>query len=620
MPRHIRGLDALRGLAVAAVLAFHANFAGFSGGFLGVSLFFTISGFLITSLVLREVVHGDLDLRSFWARRARRLLPAACAAVALVVLAAALGVFDLHKAATDGIFALGYGANWHQLASGQSYANLFSDPSPLLHFWSLAIEEQYYLLFPLLCWWCAKRRHPRAALAIALVGVLAISGHAHFEAWNTNRMYYGTDVRIGEIALGALLALVVERWRVLDAPPPWLRRSVAYLQLPVLVLVIWVVATTHETSRWLYHGGLLAMALCWTLFVLAAALEAGLIGRLGDARWLVGLGVISYGVYLVHWPLLLAVKPFESGTANAVLALGLSVLIAAASYRFFERPIRVNAITSHLRRGLVRVGAAVAGVVAVLALFTPALAPAGAARSFGAAPGTSRSHGATTDALRVLVIGDSTGGVLGDALVKYADAHPGIDAANEAMNGCPLSDARAQNMVRQQIWTAVTAACRHCAARLAADRSFDPDIVLGVFGPTQVADLKLGDHGPASNVTHPDVQNAARAEAAALRSEFPKARFVWMTAPNTFTGNRAIPEGDWLINDPTRVAAWNRLVGEFAAAPGGSSLDLAAHVASAPGGLRDRTWRPDGAHLRGAALAETTEWTVENLQHLVTSR
>src|SRR5438105_1634190 len=164
MGRHIRGLDALRGLAVATVLLFHGNFSGFRGGFLGVSLFFTVSGFLITSLMLRSIGTGGVDLRDFWTRRAKRLLPAACAVVVLVVIAAAAGAFDVHRSATDGIYALVYGANWHALASGQSYAELFSAPSPLLHYWSLAIEEQYYLLFPLVCWWCARRNHPRVAL------------------------------------------------------------------------------------------------------------------------------------------------------------------------------------------------------------------------------------------------------------------------------------------------------------------------------------------------------------------------------------------------------------------------------------------------------------------------
>src|SRR3954469_6747087 len=117
MGRHIRGLDALRGLAVAAVLLFHGNFAGFRGGFLGVSLFFTVSGFLITGLILREFATGRVDLAHFWARRAKRLLPAAAAVVVLVVIAAMAGAFDVHRSATDGIYALVYGANWHALAS-----------------------------------------------------------------------------------------------------------------------------------------------------------------------------------------------------------------------------------------------------------------------------------------------------------------------------------------------------------------------------------------------------------------------------------------------------------------------------------------------------------------------
>ena len=214
------------------------------------------------------------------------------------------------------------------------------------------------------------------------------------------------------------------------------------------------------------------------------------------------------------------------------------------------------------------------------------------------------------------MIGDSTAAVLGHGLVEYADEHKNIVVDSEGVNGCALSDARAQNMVREQEWASVPAKCRHWATRLAADVSFRPDVVLAVFGPAEIADLELGDHGPAGDVRRADVQASAAAEVARLRALFPRARFVWATAPLTFTGNQELPEGDWLINDPVRIGAWNRLVAEFAHDPHSSMLDLAAFFATAPGGWRNRSWRPDGAHLQGVALTRAAQWTVVQLKHI----
>ena len=618
--RRVDGLDALRGLAVAAVLAYHANFAGFTGGFLGVSLFFTISGFLITSIVLREVVAGGVNLKRFWIRRARRLLPAAVAVVVLVVAAAAVGIFDLHRTANDGVWALAYGANWHAVFAGQSYASLFSAPGPLAHYWSLAIEEQYYLVFPLVCWWCARRRRPRAALLAVLLAALAVSVHAHLANWGTDRMYYGTDVRMGEIALGALLALVVERTQIVEHGRRGLRHAVAALQVPAFAIAIWTVHTTAETSRWLYHGGLLAMGLVWTVLVLGAVLNVGPVRWLTRTPGLVWLGLVSYGVYLVHWPLLMIVHPFHQPVADASVALVLSVVVAGLSSKFFEQPIRFGSLGVPVRRALVFSGATAFASVALIAS-GPALVPFASSGAAAAPPSlaqvlsTPRSTSPAAPRVpRVLVIGDSTGDRLGGALERSAQANGQLLVANAAVSGCQLATAYAQSMTSPEQWSTQHEGCRNWAQRMAAAHAFDPDVVLAVFGPTEAADVQLTKDGPATNIDDADVRAATESEAAALRAEFPHTLFVWATAPRTFVSNSTVPESHWLINDAERLATWNALVDQFAAAPNSARFDLAAIVNRAPGGWRDAGWRPDGAHLQGAALQQVAATTAAQLQ------
>jgi len=621
----VDGLDALRGLAVAAVLAYHANYPGFRGGFLGVSLFFTISGFLITSLVLREMTGGHVDLRRFWIRRARRLLPAAVAVVVLVVAASALGVFDLHRSANDGLWALAYGANWHAVFAGQSSAALFSAPSPLLHYWSLAIEEQYYLVFPLVCWLCVRRRHPRLALTGVLVGALAISVHAHLASWGTDRMYYGTDVRMGEIALGALLAVVVERTALVEQARRGVKDLVAVLQFPALAIAAWTVHSTAQTSPWLYHGGLLAMGLVWCVLVLGAVLNVGPVRWLTRLPGLVWLGLVSYGVYLVHWPLLLAVHPFHQHFADATCALVLTVLVAGLSSKFFEQPIRFGSLGAPMRRALVLSGATAFATVAVIGNLpsaTPFASSGAAAASPGLAKVLATPHSASPAAPRiprVLVIGDSTADRLGGALVKWSQAHGGLLVADAGVLGCQLANAYAQSMTNPDQWSTQNDACHDWAQRMAAARVFDPDVVLAVFGPTEAADVQLQRGGPALNITDAAVRAATIAEAAGLRAEFPRAVFLWADAPRTFVSNADIPESQWVINDAQRIGVWNAMVDELARSPQSARLYIAAFVDSAPGGWRNSDWRPDGAHLQGTPLQKLAAETAARLQAIAGS-
>ena len=341
----------MRGLAVAAVVLYHLEPAWLPGGFLGVSLFFTLSGFLITNVVLAEEDGtGRVALGRFWERRVRRLLPALLLGIALAVAVAwaAGDAFQLRRLAGDVWSSLGYVTNWHFIASGDAYAAGFEAPSPLAHLWSLAIEEQFYVAFPLLAGLLVARGASRRAWLVVFGAVLAASAAATVLAYDpadTARTYFGTDTRMAEVVLGVLLAVLVR----MEVPgrlaglvrSPWIAAAPL-----VAAVAIWRGVDLSE--RWLYQGGLWAVAALSCTLVLVS-LGDGPVSRLLTARPLAALGRLSYGIYLFHWPLLLWLDETRTGLdgpALALLRVAVTMLVAIVSYRLVERPIRARRVIS----------------------------------------------------------------------------------------------------------------------------------------------------------------------------------------------------------------------------------------------------------------------------------
>jgi peptidoglycan/LPS O-acetylase OafA/YrhL len=348
---HLDGLDGVRGLAVLAVLFFHGNWGWMKGGFLGVSLFFTLSGFLITSLLLVELSDRDLSLRRFWSRRFRRLLPAAWLTLVAVTIACWfwLDASQVHSVRLDVLSSLAQVANWRFLFAGASYGSLFQSPSPVLHFWSLAIEEQFYLVYPLLLLGLAallrRRRGPLAAVlaltAIASWTIPILAGAS------VDRVYYGTDTRAGELLAGAVLAVVLSHSSVRRhlLHRFWSRSAVSVLGVVALGVSIAAWVLVADGSSLINSGGLAAISLLSVLLILSAAVPYGPVSHLCRSKPLRWLGVISYGVYLFHWPLLVFLDQERTGLSHLprfILVISLSILLAALSYRYIERPVRTR--------------------------------------------------------------------------------------------------------------------------------------------------------------------------------------------------------------------------------------------------------------------------------------
>jgi peptidoglycan/LPS O-acetylase OafA/YrhL/lysophospholipase L1-like esterase len=390
--KHLLGLDGLRALAVLSVVAYHFNFLVARGGYLGVDLFFVISGFLITSLLLEEHLEtGRISLVAFWRRRARRLLPALfflLICISLFTLLAghvispvSVASIDLASLRNFAFATLGYFSNWMVALSSNSYFDHFSAPSPLAHTWSLAIEEQFYLIWPLLTLGLLRIGRRRigtlVTVLLSLVSALLMAFLYHAgDASSMNFVYNATFTRIFDLGIGATAA-----WCVVGS-----QRSLSTRILNIgggvalgLVLAA-MVFLGHEDSTpmgFMFLGGFVVFALLSTMVILAIRDEATWVARLASLSPLRLIGRVSYGLYLWHWPVIILVTPQLVGVAGKKLMVVRILLIVAAttaSYLLIERPIRSIQWSLGVRR-LVALGGTTLTVGAILAGTTSAWQP-----------------------------------------------------------------------------------------------------------------------------------------------------------------------------------------------------------------------------------------------------
>ena len=409
---HIRGLNGIRALSVLAIIAFHSGLSWIPGGYYGVDAFFALSGFLITTLLLREWVgSGTIGLRRFWGRRARRLLPALFLLVGVigVVMATMPSVFSRPHAFESALWTVFYASNWYQIHAGVPYFSLSSQPSPWVHTWSLAIEEQFYLLWPIVLLvvlgvgtgqrsaaasWRnrirllalrppalieperAKRRRLLLLFVLACLGALAsgaLMAHLAPHGYDA-RAYYGTDTRAQALLVGASLAVGVTLWgRTGRRSRPGRLASGLALAGGAGTAALW--ATTAETSTFAFRGGFLAASLAAGAVIFGCVFAPrSLMVRLLELPPLPYLGRISYGMYLWYWPTLLVTSGgrLDWNTYELfALRVALTVALAALSFELVEKPIRSGALRRLRMATVAPIGAAAALGAVLVSLLVP---------------------------------------------------------------------------------------------------------------------------------------------------------------------------------------------------------------------------------------------------------
>ena len=592
---HHPGLDGVRASALIMIMLFHANPKWIPGGFISVSLFFTLSGYLITSLLVFEgEANGRISLRDFWSRRLRRLAPAALVALLVVVgLSTWLSTgVEQGRVRGDALAAATYVANWRSISSGHSYAEIFADASPLQHLWSLSIEEQLYILVPLMVAIGFAFGLRRRGIGFVFVGASVLSVLASVLANGHDRIYYGTDTRAVELFAGAALACFLgprlEQWAKGS-----FRWPLALLVLP-LVLFVWFSRIVDFQSAWLYTGLLGSFALLNIVFCIGAVVP-------GPMRWIMSLppltlmGRMSYGIYLAHWPVYVWVNEDLVGIAGWPL-LGVRVLvtfaIAGVMYRLVEQPIRSRRILHSNRRAL---GALLVVFASVIALPLVVLAHPGTrvvtdARVLttvpASTPGSAPSAGGESS--NVLVIGDSSAENVALALANASDGSLGVISGG--VLGCPLP--RVGLVYRRIDENQTTAYC--------------PDNVDLVARHADEIDFLLIVASVANQWDYQPVGSSERVVVGSSRYTAELDRFV--DSLHEVLDQRGVPilvlesprVGDEpMMNGDTAEprAAWNRVMNAWDAASASVAVVPYDDLLADPDSDEGRAQRPDGTHL-----------------------
>jgi peptidoglycan/LPS O-acetylase OafA/YrhL len=605
---HIAGLDGIRAVAVIGVLGFHAGVEGFGGGLLGVDIFFVLSGYLITSLLVTEWTRtGNLSFLRFYERRARRLLPGLFLLLLLVAVYAHwfAETDTLRELRGDAFSTLAYVANWRFIFSGQSYFVHFGPPSPLLHTWSLAVEEQFYLIWPgvalLVMRWRGRRGLAVVAAAgIVLSAILTVVLFHH--GVSVSRLYYGTDVRTQEVMVGALLALMA---------PSIVRgagRGMALAGGAAALLLLWALHAVSGQGSFLYEGGFLLIATATAgVILLVMVRPRAVVARVLATPGLGYIGRISYGLYLYHYPLFLMIDNQHTGLTGSTLLvarLGATLGAAVVSYHCIEMPIRQRRVLQgwHFVAAL---PLAVGVVVVALVLSTTASLPSAAGKPTRAAlfalPKSPPAALPPGHQVRVLLLGDSMALTLGYGLKTNAKRW-GATIDNQGQIGCDLDPDSTVN-----IEGSITKAAQGCANwptkwRTMIDR-LDPDVVAVELGRWEVSDRIVDGHW--TQIGEPAWDHLYATELArAIRILSSKgARVVIFTLPYIAQTTEAPNGTPWDINQPGRTNDYNTLVRQVVDRSSGHASVFDLNRAVDPDGIYTsyldgvRVRNPDDEHL-----------------------
>lgn len=353
--RYMAGIDGLRAFAVFAVILYHINYNWAPGGLLGVGIFFVLSGYLITDLLIAQWSRNQrLDMKDFWLRRARRLLPALL--LLLVVVVAWVNWFKpdhLPSMKGDVPAAVLYVSNWWLIFQDVSYFEKFGPPSPFGHLWSLAVEEQFYLFWPLLLALglrYMKRRGPLVVITLLAAAISAVAMAWMYEpGLDPSRVYYGTDTRVFALLIGAALAMVWPSRKLSATISRRARLSIDLAGGAGLVIMLLAIWKTNQYDEFLYRGGLVLLSVVSAFVVAALAHPASTLAKWMGCKPLKWLGVRSYGIYLWHYPVIVLTNPGPEHTdayaiPRAILQVLACIVLAALSWKYIEEPIRHGAL------------------------------------------------------------------------------------------------------------------------------------------------------------------------------------------------------------------------------------------------------------------------------------
>jgi peptidoglycan/LPS O-acetylase OafA/YrhL len=634
-------LDGLRAVAVLSVVAYHDNYSWAKGGFLGVDTFFVLSGFLITTLLVSEFRRASaIRFAAFWARRARRLLPALLLVLGFVALYTHLAALPWERnGVRDDMFAsLFYVANWRFIFDQQGYFQLFSAASPLRHMWSLAIEEQYYLLWPLVVLACLRlgRGSTRVLGSVCVIGVAlsVLDMRLRFHPGDPSGAYYATDARAHTLLIGALLALLLLTWK----PSARARHVVAVAAIPATVVVLVAAHIASGTGADYYHGGSALFAVVVAV-VIAGALQSGPVSSVLSLRPLAWIGRISYGLYLWHWPIdvwLVPSRVHVGTTTLNLLRLGVTFAAAVASYYLVERPIRERTWSLRLSAGVfVPAAAVMAAIIAASAVGASALP--GFIWGYGdpllcGTPRASETREAITAVARsgppslpasvrsqrVLLVGDSTACSLWPGL-RAVGAAAGIATDQGSVFGCGVASGEITTTRNE----AITPHSSRCPDLVDSDEGealarSRPTVVLWM-SIWEKSDLVVDGHTVVAGTPQGEKEIMARMDAALARLTAGGARVVMVTeaapAPNPAQGTQTTS----LKADDDGYARLNALLRRFEARHRDqvTLVDLAAKLCPSGPPCPERVdglhARPDGRHFTPTAAAWAARWVLTQI-------
>lgn len=354
--KYLPSIDSLRAIAVIAVIIYHIDANYLPGGFLGVDLFFVLSGYLISSLIIKEYKStGTVNLYNFYVRRARRLLPAVYFMITVVLIIITLfnGVL-LKKSYLDALFGYIYSSNWWYIFHKLDYFDSFGSQSPFKHLWSLAIEEQFYMFFPLIFLIFNRKSKSNNGnsklnknfiyVVLSLILVSLIAHILLFDINNINRIYFGTDTRAFSLLVGVVGAILYPMDRLSERTTKKDNMIYSIVSLVSILVLIGIMINTSEYNTWLYRGGFLLVAIIGLIIIISSGRQYTFMSKILSFKPFVFIGKISYSLYLWHFPILVVTTPVsEIGNPNLfyiTLRIVLIFLVATGSYMFVETPIR----------------------------------------------------------------------------------------------------------------------------------------------------------------------------------------------------------------------------------------------------------------------------------------